>query len=208
MNPAERSLPPVYAIPNWNHLRGVLRILDQVPCDAGARIDVRSCRHDAYSGNVPISAARRSEPGTRTGRPGLGLGLSIASAPPTSPEGIGLLLNGARLSRGRPRLLLLCFFLRLLRDRALYDLGPWLVRGTSRKHVGCAGGYPRRICICHDCLGRRPIAGETGIGRDVRLHQPVETEEKGCAGSKANSEGGADPPLLESRGAGPKHMRT
>jgi hypothetical protein len=62
--------------------------------------------------------------------------------------------------------------------------------------------------ICHDCLGRRPIVGEAGIRRNARLHQPIETEEKGRTGSEANSEGRADAAILESRGAGPKHMRT
>jgi hypothetical protein len=139
------------------------------------------------------------EPGARTGRTGRS----------KAPEWILLLTRGARLSRGCPHFLLLCFFLRLLSNAALYDHGRWLVHGPSRKRFRWAGRYPRRICIIfHDRLGWRLISGEPGIRSNGWLHQPKKNEEKGRVGSNGDPGGSGQAAILVSRGARPKRIAT
>src|SRR5262245_4085380 len=136
------------------------------------------------------------EPGARTGRTGRS----------KAPERILLLNRGARLSRGCPHFLLLCFFLRLLGNTALYNHGLWLVHVPSRKRFRWAGRHPRRIrIIFHDCLGWRLISGEPGIRSNGWLHQPKENEEKGRVGSYDNPGGPGQAAILVSRGA--RHIR-
>jgi hypothetical protein len=139
------------------------------------------------------------EPGARTARRGR----------TKAPERIWLLSRGARLSRGCPHFLLLCFFLRLLSSAALCDHGRWLVQGPSRKRFRWAGRDPWRICIIfHDRLGWRLISGEPGIRSNGWLHQPKKNEEKGRVGSNGDPGGSDQAAILVSRGARPKRIAT
>jgi hypothetical protein len=153
-----------------------------------------------YFPNISRAGTSSSlEPGARTGRTGRTKG----------PERILLLTGGARLSRGCPHFLLLCFFLRLLSNAALCDHGRWLVQGPSRKRFCWAGRHPWRICIIfHDRLGWRLISGEPGIRSNGRLHQPKKNEEKGRVGSNGDPGGSGQAVILVSRGARPKRIAT
>src|SRR5262245_56105016 len=138
------------------------------------------------------------EPGARTGRAGR----------TKAPEWILLLSLGARLSRGRPYFLLLCFFLRLLSNAALCDHGR-LVQGPSRKRFRWAGRYPWGICVIfHDRLGWRLISGEPGIRSDGWPHQPKKDEEKGRVGCNDDPGGSGQAAILVSRGARPIRIAT
>jgi hypothetical protein len=164
-------------------------------------IQVRE-RAPARRGSTNRRGDRRSlEPAARTGRTGRSK---------AAPERILLLLTrGARLSRSCPRFLLLCFFLRLLSNAALYDHGRWLVQGPSRKRFCWAGRYPWRICIIfHDRLGWRLISGEPGIRSNGWLHQPKKNEEKGRVGSNGDPGGSGQAAILVSRGARPIRIAT
>jgi hypothetical protein len=163
-----------------------------------------SLRADSRAALIPrifLAPGRRLslEPGARTGRTGR----------TKAPERILLLTRGARLSRGCPHFLFLCFFLRLLNNAALCDHGRWLVQGPSRKRFRWAGRYPRRICIIfHDRLGWRLISGEPGIRSNGGLHQPKKKEEKGRVGSNGDPGGSGQAAILVSRGARPKRIAT